>query len=208
MGKKIADGLRLGAEAFRRFWEKRKRKSLALWVALAALGAYFLLGLVELPLPQTRPLKAPLPAPAATLGEGEVVWGLVLWWRCPACKRLLERLEPGLLGERPWSRAFHLYFYDLSSEDAEKTALFLCIPGDTGKKLWELSRKEVMEDAVAPLRASPCFLEALERSREAQERLRQNRVDWTPALILNGKLLAPEERYYGQFLWDVLRERW
>lgn len=195
-------------EGLRGFWNSRKDRRFALYVALLALGFYLFLGLLDTPPPERRLLKEPLPPAAAVFGEGVPEWSLVLWWRCPACKNLVGRMEAGLLGQRPWKEPFAVYFYDLSPEDEERTAFFLCAPGDPGKKLLRLSKERPSGEELAPLRDTPCFAEAKSWSRKVRSALQAGRVEWTPALIQKGALLGPREEHYKEFLWRVLGERW
>lgn len=193
-------------EELRQFFLARKEKTWLLLVALVGLGGY--LYSLRLPSPPTaaRSLEVPLPPPAATLGEGEKAWGLILWWRCPACKGLVAKMDPALSGEAPWRGRVEVYFYDLSQEDRERTAYFFCredLPPGMRLRLLYLGNP-LSEEEKGAYREKPCWQKGLSWSAEAKERLQRNRVEWTPALVRGSVLQPPEAGIYERFLQEAV----
>lgn len=203
----MAKALRALWEAFSQFFQARKEKTWLLFVALLGLGGYLYFLRLPSPPPASRSLEVPLPPPAAVLGTGEgKAWGLVLWWKCPACKRLVTEMGPVLSGEKPWKGRVEVYFYDLSREDEEKTAYFFCredLPPETRLLDLYLGRILPQEEGHA-YRDKPCWQRGLSWSRETRKVLRQNRVEWTPALVLGNVLQPPEGKVYERFIQEIV----
>lgn len=193
----------------RDFFASRTRK---LWVVVPLLAlATWLLMVSAPPKPQDRTLSS-LPTPVGFLGEGPVRWHLVLWWRCPACKRLLAGMGPVLEGQKEVPFRVSLYFLDLSPRDAEKTVYTFCRIGE-GEPAGILLKRltfgpEVLpDDLVRSYKDKPCWEEGLRLSGEMRQVLMKQGVSWTPALIQaeerGGRLLAPEPENYDLFLKEL-----
>ncbi len=188
------------------FEKRRRKKAWALLLAVLALAAFFLLKPSSFP-EEAREVPPP-PAPGAVLGEGEPSGGLVLWWRCPACQRLVSLMEGEIAQGASFRRAVGVYFLDLSERDAQATRYYLCLVR-TGEDPWKALlavEREVRRES--PLRIPPLCPQADRERREWKAYFDAIGLTWTPAVLSKRReawyLEPPKEETYRTFLTDIL----
>jgi hypothetical protein len=195
LGKRLGD-----------FEKKRREKAWALLLALLALVAFFLFK--PSPLPAQAKKVPPPPAPGAVLGKGEPSRGLVLWWRCSACQRLISLMESEIAQGASFRGAFGVYLVDLSEGDAETTRYYLCLVR-TGEDPWKALlavEREVRRGGA--LRVPPSCPRVDRERKEWKAYFDAIGVTWTPAVLSKrGEtwyLEPPKGETYTNFLTDIL----
>jgi len=188
------------------FEKKRRERAWALLLALLALVVFFLSK--PSPLPQEAKKIPPPPAPGAVLGTGEPTKGLVLWWRCPACQRLVSLMESEIAQGASFRRAVGVYLLDLSEQDAQATRYYLCMVR-TGEDPWKALlavEKEVQRGSA--LRVLPSCPQVDRERREWKAYFDAIGVTWTPAVLSKrGEawyVEPPKGETYTTFLADIL----
>lgn len=193
----------------REFFRARREKLWALLLALLALGAFFLIPQGPRLPEGSIPLRDPLPEPLATMGEGKGgEYGLVIWWRCPACKNLIERISEPLL-EGTLGVRIHLYTLDLSPEDRRVTALFRCALEEAesppGRILYAFAVQGVRPEGPEGGTDRPCYGKGMELSGVYASYFKGAVPSlWTPMLIREGTVLPPKEGTYEEFVAKAL----
>jgi hypothetical protein len=188
------------------FERRRRKKAWALLLAAFALAAFFLFRPSPFP-ERAREVPAP-PAPGAVLGEGELSAGLVLWWRCPACQRLVSLVEGEIARGARFRRAVGVYFLDLSERDAQATRYYLCLvrAGEDPWKALLAVEREVRRES--PLRIPPSCPQADRERKEWKAYFEAIGLTWTPAVLSRrGEawyLEPPKEETYRAFLMEAL----
>ena len=191
---------------WKEFFSKRRDKWWVLVLSLLALASFFFFS--RDPYREIR-LKTPLPTPLLSLGEGDFRWGMVIWWRCGGCKRLLETLEPHM--ERGELRGqIDLYLYDQDPvADGRLTASFFCYREERGDLLASEAFRLFYLEGERPQRAKedlPCWQKGLALSQEHRQYFKGVGLLWTPALIKDGVILYPSEENYRAFLREIAPE--
>ncbi len=197
LGKRLAD-----------FEKKRRKKAWVLLLAVLALAAFFLFKPSSFP-EQARKVPPP-PAPGAVLGEGEPSGGLVLWWGCLACQRLVSLMEGKVAQGASFRRAVGVYFLDLSERDAQATRYYLCLVG-TGEDPWKALLAVEREVRRGGTLRMPLSCPQAERERkEWKVYFDAVGLTWTPAVLSKrGEawyLEPPKSETYTTFLTDILDE--
>ena len=195
LGKRLGD-----------FEKKRRERAWVLLLVLLALGAFFLFK--PSPLPAQAKKVPPPPAPGAVLGKGEPSRGLVLWWRCSACQRLISLMESEIAQGARFRRAVGVYLVDLSEQDAQATRYYLCLVR-TGEDPWRALlavEREVQRGGT--LRIPPSCPQADRERKEWKAYFGAIGVTWTPAVLSKrGEvwyLEPPKGETYTTFLMDIL----
>jgi hypothetical protein len=188
------------------FEKKRREGAWVLLLALLALAAFFLFK--PNPLPAEAKKVPPPPAPGAVLGEGEPTRGLVLWWRCPACQRLISLMEGEVAQGAGFRRAVGVYLFDLSERDAQATRYYLCLVR-TGEDPWKaLLAVEKGAREGDGLTVPPSCPQVDRERKEWKAYFDTVGVTWTPAVLSKrGEgwyLEPPKSETYTTFLTDIL----
>jgi hypothetical protein len=188
------------------FEKKRRERAWVLLLALLALAAFFLFKPSPLPA-QAKKVPSP-PAPGAVLGKGEPSKALVLWWRCPACQRLISLVESEIAQGASFRGAVGVYLVDLSEGDAQATRRYLCLvrSGEDPWKALLAVEKEVRKGGTV---AVPPSCPQVDRGREEWKAyFGAIGVTWTPAVLSKrGEawyLEPPKGETYTTFLMDIL----
>jgi len=188
------------------FGKRRRKKAWALLLAVFALAAFLLLK--PSPLPERAREVPPPPVPGAVLGEGELGGGLVLWWSCPACQRLISLMEGEIAQGAKFRRAVGVYFLDLSERDARATRHYLCLVR-TGEDPWKALlavEREVRRGSA--LRTPPSCPQAERERKEWKAYFDAIGLTWTPAVLSKRGggwyLEPPKEETYVAFLRGIL----
>lgn len=188
------------------FFRARRHKLWVLFLALLALGAFFLIPTTVSRLPEDPiSLKTPPPEALVAMGNGEGgEYGLVIWWRCSACKNLLEKISQPLL-QGSLATRIYLYTLDLSAEDRRTTALFRCaleeMEWPPGRILHAFAVQGARPENLEGMAGRPCYQKGMELS-QAYSAYFKGAVPslWTPMLIRDGTVLPPKEGTYEEFV--------
>ena len=131
---------------------------------------------------------------------------LVLWWRCPACKRLVEEMAGGVEGRGggEFPKPVALYFYDPTCADRAKTLRYLRAVEEGGDP-WLL----LLDFAKAPSsQEGNAGCESAGLLRAWDDYFVQIGLGWTPGVLWEEEgwvLLPPKAETYTRFL-EFLRE--
>ncbi len=175
-------------------------------LALLALAAFFFFKPSSLP--ERAKKVPPPPVPGAVLGKGELSRGLVLWWRCPACRRLISLMESEIAQGASFREAVGIYLVDLSEGDAQATRHYLCLVRagvDPWKALLAVEKEAQKGGAVA---VPPSCPQVDRERKEWKAYFGAIGATWTPAVLSKRGgtwyLEPPKSETYTTFLMDIL----